>query len=169
MTDSGKFILLAEDDAVVAELVMHGLAASEPPPRVVHLRDGVDTLDFLFARERYAQRPPGNPAVVLLDIKMPRLDGLEVLRQIKADDRLRTIPVVMLTSSQDERDVRDSYQLGANAYIVKPVEFRRFMEVLRELNTFWMRINLPPAECSLAATVSGDDSAHSRHDTSLKH
>jgi hypothetical protein len=134
MTDSGKFILLAEDDAVVAELVMHGLAASEPPPRVV-----------------------------------PRLDGLEVLRQIKADDRLRTIPVVMLTSSQDERDVRDSYQLGANAYIVKPVEFRRFMEVLRELNTFWMRINLPPAECSLAATVSGDDSAHSRHDTSLKH
>jgi CheY-like chemotaxis protein len=169
MTDTGKFILLAEDDAVVAELVMHGLAASEPPPRVVHVRDGVETLDFLFARERHARRAPGNPAVVLLDIKMPRLDGLEVLRQIKGDERLRSIPVVMLTSSQDERDVRDSYQLGANAYIVKPVEFRRFMEVLRQLNIFWMRINHPPSESSLQATMHGEDSAHRPDDISLQH
>ncbi|HUR57786.1 MAG TPA: response regulator [Opitutaceae bacterium] len=169
MTDSGKFILLAEDDAVVAELVMHGLATSDPPPRVVHVRDGVDTLDFLFARERYAHRAPGTPAVVLLDIKMPRLDGLEVLRQIKGDDRLRAIPVVMLTSSQDERDVRDCYQLGANAYIVKPVEFRRFMEVLREMNTFWMRINHPPSETTMMATVPHEGPAHPRDDTSLEH
>src|SRR4051812_47986531 len=134
----GKYILLAEDDLVVAELVHHALAMDEPSPRVIHVRDGVETLNFLYARERYANRDPANPAVVLLDVKMPRVDGLEVLRQIKSDERLKTTPVVMLTSSQDERDVRESYLLGANAYVVKPVEFRRFASVLRTLEVFWM-------------------------------
>lgn len=169
MTESGKFILLAEDDAVVAELVMHGLATSEPPPKVVHVRDGLETLNFLYAREQYAHRAPGNPAVVLLDIKMPKLDGLEVLRQIKGDDRLKSIPVVMLTSSQDPGDVRDSYQLGANAFIVKPVEFRLFMEVLRQLDAFWMRINYPPQDAHLMATARSDGHAHQRNDFSIKH
>src|SRR4051812_40270727 len=137
----GKYILLAEDDMVVAELVQHALAMHDPPPRVIHVRDGVETLNFLHARDRYANRDPANPTVVLLDVKMPRLDGLEVLRQVKSDERLRTIPIVMLTSSQDERDVRESYLLGANAYVVKPVEFRRFASVLRTLELFWMQIN----------------------------
>lgn len=144
ITDAQKYILLAEDDLVVAELVQHALAAHKPAPRVVHVRDGVETLDFLYARGAYAHRDLLHPAVVFLDVKMPRLDGLEVLRQIKSDERLKTTPVVMLTSSQDERDVRESYHLGANAYVVKPVEFRRFAAVLRELETFWIRINQPP-------------------------
>ena len=168
MTESGKFILLAEDDAVVAELVMHGFAMCEPPPKVIHVRDGVETLNFLLAREQYAHRPPGNPTVVLLDIKMPKLDGLEVLHQIKSDERLKVIPVVMLTSSQEEHDVRDSYQFGANGYVAKPVEFRRFMEVLRELNVFWMRVNHPPTDLHPTA-ISTEMPSHQRDDFSIKH
>jgi CheY-like chemotaxis protein len=146
MIDPGKFILLAEDDAVVAELVLHTLATMTPAPRVVHVKDGVETLDFLHAREKYEGRDPGNPSVVLLDVKMPRLDGLEVLRHVKSDDALKSTPIVMLTSSQDERDLRQSYQLGANAYVVKPVEFRKFAFVLQQLETFWLSINHPPPD-----------------------
>ncbi len=146
MTDTPKFILLAEDDAVVAELVLHTLATMTPAPKVVHVRDGVEALDFLCTRGSYARREPGNPAVVLLDVKMPRLDGLEVLRQVKAHERLRTTPVVMLTSSQDERDVTQSYLLGANAYVVKPVEYRKFAFILQHLETFWLGINHLPSE-----------------------
>lgn len=159
MSDAGKYILLAEDDAVVAELVIHALTSTEPAPRIVHVRDGVDALNYLHARGPYERRDPLNPAVVLLDVKMPKVDGLEVLRQIKGDERLRFTPVVMLTSSQDERDVRSSYELGANAYVVKPVEFRRFAKVLRELESFWMRINHPPPDqppIALAAGVSSE-------------
>src|SRR5213079_2554411 len=94
----------------------------------------------------FEHRVPVNPAVMLLDVKMPRLDGLEVLRQVKSHDRLKTTPVVMLTSSQDERDLRESYLLGANAYVVKPVEFRRFAFVLRHLEIFWLSINHPPPD-----------------------
>ena len=146
MSAAEKFILLAEDDAVVAELVLHTLATFTPPPKVVHVRDGVETLDFLCTRGPYAHRAPGNPAVVFLDVKMPRLDGLEVLRQVKSNERLRTTPVVMLTSSQDERDMTQSYLLGANAYVVKPVEFRKFAFILQHLETFWLEINHPPPE-----------------------
>jgi CheY-like chemotaxis protein len=154
MTNAQKYILLAEDDPVVAELVQHALAAHKPAPRVVHVRDGVETLDFLYARGNYEHRDLANPAVVLLDIKMPKLDGLEVLRQVKADERLKSTPVVMLTSSQDDRDVRESYQLGANAYVVKPVEFRRFATVLKELETFWLKTNHPPpVELPIGATA----------------
>ena len=149
-----KFILLAEDDAVVAELVLHTLATMAPAPKVVHVRDGVEAIDFLCVRGTYANRQPLNPAVVLLDVKMPRLDGLEVLRQVKTNELLRTTPVVMLTSSQDERDIRQSYLLGANAYVVKPVEFRKFACILQQLATFWLGINhLPPDQHPLAATT----------------
>jgi CheY-like chemotaxis protein len=144
MTLSDKFILLAEDDSVVAELMLHTFAKHEPPPRIVHVRDGVEVLDFLHARERFKDREPGNPTMVLLDVKMPRLDGLEVLRHLKSDETLRTTPVVMFTSSQDERDVRRSYELGANAYVVKPLEFRQFAFVLEHIDAFWLGINHPP-------------------------
>ncbi len=144
MSESGRYILLAEDDLVVAELVQHALASQGPAPRVIHVRDGVETLDFLHARGRYENRDPANPSVVLLDVKMPRIDGLEVLRQVKSDERLRSTPIVMLTSSQDDRDVRESYWLGANAYVVKPVEFRRFATLLKQLETFWLDVNHPP-------------------------
>lgn len=151
---NGKFILLAEDDEAVAELVMHSLSSLTPVPSVVHVRDGVETLDFLHVRGAFENREPGNPAVVLLDVKMPRVDGFEVLRRIKNDERLRTTPVVMLTSSQDERDVRASYQLGANAYVVKPVEFRQFSFVLQQLELFWIGINQPPQQP--AAGIAAD-------------
>lgn len=150
-----KFILLAEDDTVVAELVLHTLATMAPAPKVVHVRDGVEAIDFLCVRGNYANRQPVNPAVVLLDVKMPRLDGLEVLRQAKGDPNLKTIPIVMLTSSHDERDVRESYLLGANAYVVKPVEFRKFAFVLQQLETFWLGINCPPPE-QRAPAVAAD-------------
>jgi len=149
-----KFILLAEDDAVVAELVMHTLATMTPAPKVVHVRDGVEALDFLSSKGNYAHREPGNPTVVLLDVKMPKLDGLEVLRQVKTNEHLKTTPVVMLTSSQDERDVRESYLLGANAYVVKPVEFRRFAFILQHLETFWLGINHPPPDQRSLAAVA---------------
>ena len=139
-------ILLAEDDLVVAELVLHTLATMTPPPNVVHVRDGVEAMDFLSTRGSYAHRAPGNPALVLLDVKMPRLDGLEVLRQVKTNEHLKTTPVVMFTSSHDDRDVRESYSLGANAYVVKPVEFRKFAFFLQHLATFWLGINHPPPE-----------------------
>ena len=152
MTSGDKFILLVEDDAIVAELVLHTLGTMTPAPKVVHVRDGVEALDFLCSRGSYEHREPGAPAVLLLDVKMPRLDGLEVLRQVKTSDDLRTTPVVMLTSSQDERDVRESYMLGANAYVVKPVEFRKFAFVLQHLETFWLGINHPPSDQQNLAT-----------------
>ena len=139
-------ILLAEYDLVVAELVLHTLATMTPPPNVVHVRDGVEAMDFLSTRGSYAHRAPGNPALVLLDVKMPRLDGLELLRQVKTNEHLKMTPVVMFTSSHDERDVRESYSLGANAYVVKPVEFRKFAFFLQHLATFWLGINHPPPE-----------------------
>ena len=157
MSDAGKYILLAEDDPCVAELVLHVLRRQESAPRVVHVRDGVEALDFLYARDTFEHREPGNPTVVLLDVKMPRLDGLEVLRQVKTDGALRSTPVVMLTSSQDERDVRASYELGANAYVVKPVEFQRLASVLGNLETFWMEINQPPPDQSpVVGAVRGE-------------
>lgn len=154
MNAADRYILLAEDDAVVAELVVHALGQQETPPTLEHVRDGVETLDYLHARGRYRGRAPGLPAVVLLDVKMPKLDGMEVLRQIKSDETLKVVPVVMLTSSQDERDVRESYSLGANAYVVKPVEFRNFVTVLRQLEIFWLRINHPPPGARAAALTA---------------
>ncbi len=153
MNADEKYILLAEDDPYVAELVLHVLQRGPNPPHVVHVKDGVDALDFLHARGMYAQRTHGPPAVVLLDVKMPRLDGLELLRELKADPLYRTLPVVMLTSSQDERDIATAYDLGANAYVVKPLEFPRLVEVLAALQRFWLEVNQPrPVTVPAAAT-----------------
>lgn len=144
MTVNVKKILLVEDNANDAELTLTALAENNFANEVDVVRDGAEALDYLFRRGAYANRAAHNPAVVLLDLKLPKVDGLEVLEQVKRDDRLRTIPVVMLTSSREEQDLVRSYDLGVNAYVVKPVEFGEFMDALKELGFFWAVINQPP-------------------------
>ena len=139
-----KRILLVEDSANDIELTLGALEENHLANEVVVVRDGAEALDFLFRRGVFKLRKNGNPAVVLLDLKLPRVDGLEVLKQLKTDPALRTIPVVMLTSSREERDLVTSYNLGVNAYVVKPVDFQAFVAALRELGLFWAVINQPP-------------------------
>jgi CheY-like chemotaxis protein len=139
-----KRILLAEDDEHDVELTLSALSEYRLANEVVVTRDGAETLDYLYRRGAFRMREEGNPVVVLLDLKMPKVDGLEVLRQIKQDDALRQIPVVMLTSSREENDLVESYRLGVNAYVVKPVEFSRFVQAVRELGVFWAVINEAP-------------------------
>jgi CheY-like chemotaxis protein len=140
-----KEILLAEDDPKDVELTLAALEEHNLANRVVVARDGVEALDYLYRRGAYASRPPGYPLVVLLDLKMPKVDGLEVLRQVKGDSALKTIPIVVLTSSRQERDIVESYDLGVNAYVVKPVDFDRFVKVIRQLGLFWVLNNESPA------------------------
>jgi len=137
-------IVLAEDDANDVELTLLALAEHNLANPVVVLRDGVAALDFLYSRGEYADQARPNPVVLLLDLKMPKLNGLDVLKQIKSDDRLKLLPVVMLTSSREERDLVASYQLGVNAYVVKPVSFQEFVSAIRGLGMFWALINEPP-------------------------
>ena len=137
-------IVLAEDDANDVELTLLALAEHNLANPVVVLRDGVAALDFLYSRGEYADQARPNPVVLLLDLKMPKLNGLDVLKQIKSDDRLKLLPVVMLTSSREERDLVASYQLGVNAYVVKPVSFQEFVKAIRGLGMFWALINEPP-------------------------
>jgi two-component system, response regulator len=139
-------ILLAEDSAQDAELTLEALGEHNLSNSVDVARDGAEALDYLFRRGAHAARQNGNPVLILLDLKMPRVDGLEVLRAVKADPRLRTIPVVVLTSSRAEQDVVRSYELGVNAYVVKPVQFDKFVAAVRELGLFWMLLNEPPPE-----------------------
>ena len=139
-----KRILLAEDDANDVELTLAALRANRLANEVVVVRDGAQALDYLYARGEYADRVPGLPAFVLLDLKMPKVDGLEVLRVVKGDPALRALPVVILTSSQEEQDVVRSYQLGVNAYVVKPVDFGAFMDAVQLLGGFWAALNEPP-------------------------
>lgn len=141
-----KWILLAEDDAPVADLTIHALDADGLACEVVVVRDGAEALDCLFHRNGFQARPGGNPAFVLLDIKMPKVNGFEVLEQIKSDAQLKTTPVVMFSSSNELADVSRSYQLGANAYVVKPLDFREFREALRSVGRFWGLINESPSE-----------------------
>ncbi len=141
-------ILLAEDSAQDAELTLNALAEHNITNSVDLARDGAEALDYLYKRGQFAGRQGGNPVLVLLDLKMPRMDGLEVLRAVKADPQLRTIPVVILTSSREEQDVVRSYELGVNAYVVKPVEFDQFMRAVRDLGLFWLLINETPPERS---------------------
>ncbi len=108
------------------------------------MRDGVEALDYLYRRGAFAQEPNGNPVVILLDLKMPKMDGIEVLKQIKTDKNLQTIPVVILTSSRESQDLQTCYQLGVNAYVVKPVKFANFIEAVKEIGVFWALINEPP-------------------------
>lgn len=139
-----KRIVLAEDNPNDVELTLAALTEINLANEVVVVRDGAEALDYLFRRNQYAGRPPGHPAVLLLDLKMPRVDGLDVLRALKADDQLKTIPIVMLTSSREEQDLVSSYKLGVNAYVVKPVDFRAFIDAVRQLGAFWAVINEPP-------------------------
>ena len=139
-----KRVLLVEDSPRDVELTLEALAEHRLANEVVVARDGAEAWDYLTMRGKSANRPPGNPAVVLLDIKMPKMDGLEVLRRLRADESLRTIPVVMLTSSNEERDVVESYQLGVNAYVVKPVAFADFVDAVKNLGLFWAVLNQPP-------------------------
>jgi len=144
MNTTLKCILLVDDSPRDTELTLSALAQYNLANEVIALRDGVEALDYLFRRGPFADRPAGNPAVVLLDLKMPKVDGIEVLRQIKHDAQLKMTPVVVLTSSREEQDVVKSYQLGVNAYIVKPVQFQAFVEAVKLVGAFWAVINEPP-------------------------
>ncbi len=141
-----KPIVLAEDNPRDAELALAAMEEEHISDKVVLCHDGAEVLDYLYCRGHFKARLKGNPAVVFLDLKMPKVNGLEVLRTIKADTNLRAIPVVMLTSSREERDLAESYTLGANAYVVKPVEFQQFLSAVKELGVFWGVINEPPPE-----------------------
>lgn len=137
-------ILLAEDNPADVELTLAALHAANVANEVVVVSDGVQALDYLYRRGVHAGRTTGQPCVVLLDLKMPKVDGLEVLRTIRADPRLRTLAVVVFTSSREEQDVISSYQLGTNAYVVKPVGFDDFMSAIGRLGFFWALLNEPP-------------------------
>jgi CheY-like chemotaxis protein len=140
-----KRILLAEDNPNDVELTLTALSENHLANEVVVAHDGHEALDYLHRRGAYASRANGNPVLVLLDLKMPKVDGLDVLREIKSDERLKTIPVVMLTSSREESDLLQSYRLGANAYVVKPVGFQEFVAAVKEIGQFWAVVNEPPA------------------------
>ena len=139
-----KPILLVEDDSRDLELTLVALERSQLANEVVIVRDGAQALDYLRREGSFAGRPEGNPAVVLLDLKLPKVNGLEVLQNVRSEPSLRSLPVVMLTSSQEESDVVRSYALGVNAYVVKPVEFRQFVTAIADLGVFWAVLNEPP-------------------------
>ena len=141
-----KRILLMEDNPKDVELTLAALDEHNLANEVVVTRDGAEGLDYLYMRGQFQMRANGNPAVILLDLKMPKVDGLEVLRQVKSDPGLKTIPVVMLTSSREEKDLVLSYNLGVNAYVVKPVNFQEFLNAVKELGVFWAIINEPPQD-----------------------
>ncbi len=139
-----KRILLAEDNPKDVELTLAALDENNLPNEVVVVRDGAETLDYLYRHGKFQMRGDNNPAVVLLDIKMPKVDGIEVLKQIKSDEKLKTVPVVILTSSREEKDLIQSYKLGVNAYVVKPVNFQEFVKAVKDLGAFWAILNEPP-------------------------
>ena len=135
---------MVEDDPKDVELTLTAFEDSNLANEVVVVRDGEEALHYLKCQDKYAERTSGNPAVMLLDLKLPKVDGLEVLRQVKASEALKLIPVVVLTSSHEEKDLIASYKLGVNAYVVKPVDFHQFVHAIKELGVFWAVINAPP-------------------------
>ncbi|HUK56953.1 MAG TPA: response regulator [Nitrospiria bacterium] len=139
-----KNILLAEDNAEDVEMTLGALSQHNLANDVVVVRDGAEALDYLYYRGKFEDRAAGNPAVILLDLKMPKVNGLEVLKTIKSDEKLKMVPVVMLTSSREEPDLIESYKLGANAFVVKPVDFQEFIEAVKRLGIFWALMNEPP-------------------------
>ena len=144
MTTSGIEILLVEDNPRDVEMTLRALRKHNLANNVHVVKDGAEALDFIFSRGAYAHRDPNHvPKVVLLDLKLPKVSGLEVLRAIKGDEQTRTIPVVVLTSSQEEKDMVESYRLGVNSYIVKPVDFDKFVESVGQLGLYWLLINKP--------------------------
>ena len=143
-------ILLVEDNPNDVELTLAALGENRPVPEVFVARDGEEALDYLYRRGAHESRPAANPRVVLLDLKLPKVDGLEVLERIKTDPDMKAIPVVMLTSSREESDLLRSYDLGTNAYVVKPMSYKGFIEALREVGLFWGSLNQLPS-------TAGDD------------
>lgn len=141
-----RTILLVEDSMADAEMAMDALREAHLANPVVHVEDGVECLDYLYARGAWASRASGDPAVVLLDIKMPRMNGLDVLTAMRADERMRRIPVVILSSSREESDLARSWDLGANAYVIKPVDVDQFFEAVRTLGQFWAVLNQGPEQ-----------------------
>jgi two-component system response regulator len=147
MTDDMVEILLVEDNPNDVELALRALKKNHLANRIHVVRDGAEALEFIFGTGAYKSRSNqgyGQPKVILLDLKLPKVDGLEVLRRLKGDERTRSIPVVMMTSSREERDVVESYRLGVNSYIVKPVDFDQFTEAVRQLGMYWVLLNNPP-------------------------
>jgi CheY-like chemotaxis protein len=138
-------ILLVEDNPTDAELAIRALKEKNLTNKLVWVKDGAEALDFLFATGAYSGRQVANgPKVIMLDLRLPKVDGMEVLRRVKEDERTKTIPVVVLTSSKEDRDVAESYQLGVNSYISKPVEFNEFAKTVAELGLYWLLVNHPP-------------------------
>ena len=138
--------MLIEDNPEEAELAIRSLKRSNLANNIVHIDDGADALDYIFCRGSYAGKPPAvQPRLILLDINLPRVSGLELLRQLKSNDETRMIPVVMLTASKEEKDVTESYKAGANSYIVKPVNFESFSKAINELKMYWLVLNQPPS------------------------
>lgn len=142
-------ILLVEDNPRDLELTLAALAKCQLANEIIIARDGAEALDYVYARGDYAERPSGDPAVILLDLKLPKIDGLEVLATLKRDGNFRQIPVVMLTSSREERDLVTSYEQGVNAFVVKPVDFNAFFEAIESLGMFWAILNEPPPRATL--------------------
>jgi CheY-like chemotaxis protein len=149
-----KWILLAEDNANDADLTMRALSSDQSACEVVLAGDGAAAMDCLFRRGAFRSRQRGPPAVVLLDLKMPKVDGLEVLRQIKNDAALRIIPTVVFTSSRERKDIVRAFQLGANAYVVKPLDFREYVSVLKDLKKFWLVTNEAPSADLMTAAAA---------------
>ena len=139
-----KRILLVEDDPRDVELIMESLGDYNLANEVVVARDGEQALDYLCCRQAFKGRPNGNPAVVLLDLKLPKVSGMEVLRHIRSDEKVKMMPVVILTSSREEKDWVESYKLGVNAYVVKPVDFHEFVRAVKDVGAFWAVVNEPP-------------------------
>ncbi len=139
-----KRILLAEDDPKDVELILEALEEHRLANEVVVANDGREALDYLYRTGKYAGRSNGNPVVLLLDLKMPKYDGIEVLRTIKGDELLKALPVVVLTSSRESRDLEQCYELGVNAYVVKPVKFPEFLDAVKKIGVFWALVNEPP-------------------------
>lgn len=137
-------ILLVEDNPNDAELTMRALRKGNLANHIVWVKDGAEALEFIFRNGAYAERPDQNPKLILLDLKLPKVDGIEVLKQLKADERTRIIPVVMVTSSAEGRDLVESYKLGVNSYVVKPVEFEQFSETVARAGFYWMLMNKTP-------------------------
>ena len=144
MVSKLKRILLVEDSPNDVELTIEALSEHNLANEVEVVKDGQEALDYLYRQGRFSDRPDGNPAVILLDLKLPKISGLEVLRRIRSDEKLKLIPVVILTSSGEEKDRMESYSVGVNAYVVKPVDFHAFIDAVKSLGIFWAIINEPP-------------------------
>lgn len=163
-----KKILLVEDDPRDVELTLAGLEENNLANKVAVVRDGAEALDYLYYRGKHSARPPGNPILVLLDNKMPKVNGLQVLKQIKMDENLKSIPVVALTSSRETPDLIEFYKHGVNAYVVKPVDFSEFMKAIKQLGLFWAAVNEPPPAAWREQKAGSDNKDAANEKTTVK-